>query len=105
VVATGRATVPATAPNPGAAPKPAAEPGGTVYQRSPEYVPPRDPGPIDAREHSGSLAGFLLSQERSERTSTRSRAIIIGLVILAGIGVLLVLGLLAVNTVLDSVLG
>jgi hypothetical protein len=95
--------VPTAAPT--AAPKPAAESAGTVYQRSPEYVPPPDHGPLDPGEHSGSLAGFLLSPGRSERTSPRSRAIIIGLVILAGIGVLLLLGLIAVNTVLDSVLG
>jgi hypothetical protein len=64
-------------------------------------VPVVDP-PSDG---SGSFTGFILSRGRADATAPKWRLAVIALVILLMIGVLAAIGLAAVGTLFDTLLG
>jgi hypothetical protein len=72
-----------------------------VYRAAPDREPVIDP-PSDG---SGSLTGFILSRGRAEAAPPRWRVAIIALLILLMIAVLAAIGLFAVSSVFDRLLG
>jgi hypothetical protein len=77
----------------------------TVYRATPEPEPMTRALPSNAAENSGSLTGFVLSRGRVDLPGSRSRALLIGLVILLMVASLTAIGLVAVATLLNAVLG
>jgi hypothetical protein len=80
---------------------PAPRQPGTVYRADPDH--PAEPGL--ATDGGGSLTGFILSRGRTDAPAPRWRMVAIGLVILLMIAVLAAIGLFAVGTLFDSILG
>ncbi|HEY8473548.1 MAG TPA: hypothetical protein VIL37_13060 [Natronosporangium sp.] len=84
-------------------------PGGTLYQGSLDGNPIIDRRFDPPSDGTGSLTGFILSRGRAEADADTgmptSRLIVIALVVLLMIGLLTAIGLVAVNTALDGLLG
>lgn len=92
------------------APAPAGH-AGTVYRAAPERAPALDspvPDPpiLDPpSDGSGSLTGFILSRGRADAVAPRWRMAVIVLVILLALAVLAAIGLVAVGSFFDRLLG
>jgi len=93
--AVGRAAVPPPR-QPGTVHQP-----GTVYRAAPDREPVVDP-PSDG---SGSLTGFILSRGRVDASVPKWRLAVIAVVILLMIALLAVIGLVAVGSLFDRLLG
>jgi hypothetical protein len=85
----------------GRAAVPAPRQPGTVYRAAPD----REPEPGLATDGSGSLTGFILSRGRTDAPAPRWRLAVIVVMILLMIAVLAAIGLFAVGTLFDRILG
>lgn len=84
----GDRAAPPPAPGPAAAPTAAA-----------------GPAPAHPEENTGSLTGFILSRGRTDGPGSRTRLLVIALVMLAMLAVLVLVGLFAIRALIDAALG